>query len=444
MQKLTRLMLLIFVLSLFLGVASVMAQDEMTLTVSFPGDPRSETVNALIDAFEEMKAEAGTPVTVVINEPTEGYNDQLLLDFSAGVGPDVFSISAETIPEFVVSELIMPLDDYVAGWDEWSQFPVGMQDMPSMNGSVYAIMYTTDTRVLFYRMDVLEAAGVEVPFAPTSWDEIFAAAEQIKANVPDVIPMEVESGTIWGEGTTMDGFFMLFRGAGGTLLDPEDGKWIVESPAILHAFEFYEKMFGEELSAAEPFMEPEPWVFYLQEGLANGDVGMAVVVNVVWGLYAPDGPWGIENRDEVLSWSPMPAMEAGAGINGLDYVGMGGGWGWAMSSTTENADLAWEFMQFMSSADSIGTYNNLVGGVPSRVDAPADDDHVAMVTEMVMPYQSFRPLSPDYNRVSEQIQIATERIMLGEATAEEAMQMFAEAVTDIVGEDNVKRLPMDM
>lgn len=312
-----------------------------------------------------------------------------------------------------------------------------------MNGSVYAIMYNTDTRVLFYRSDVLEAAGITLPFAPTSWEEIFAAAEQIKANVPDVIPMEVESGTIWGEGTTMDGFFMLFRGANGNFLDPEDGKWIVESPALLDAFSFYERMFGEGYSAAEPFMEPEPWVFWLQEGLANGDVGMAVVVNVVWGLYAPEGPWAIENRDEVLSWTPMPAREPGAGINGLDYVSMGGGWGWAISNATENAELAWEFVQYMTSADAITTYTAGVGGIPSRLDAAVDDPHVAAIVEQVMPYQSFRPLSADYTRVSEQIQIATEKIMLGEATAQEAMEQFAAAVEGIVGADNVKRLPLD-
>lgn len=435
--------LVVLALSAMLSVAAVFAQDEVELTISFPGDPRSETVNDLIDQFVAMKAEEGVTVNVTINEPTEGYNDQLLLDFSAGVGPDVFSISAETIPEYVASDLIAPLDDLVAEWDGWDQFPQGMKDMPALNGSVYAIMYNTDTRVLFYRMDVLEAAGVELPFEPTSWEDIFAAAEAIQANVDDVIPMEVESGTIWGEGTTMDGFFMLFRGAGGQLLDPEDGKWVVESPALLEAFSFYERMFGDGLSAAEPFMEPEPWVFYLQEGLANGDVGMAVAVNVVWGLYAPEGPWGIENRDEVLSWTPMPALESGAGINGQDFVSMGGGWGWAISSTTENPELAWEFVQFMSSADSITQYTQGVGGIPTRLDAAVDDDHVAAITEQVMPYQSFRPLSVHYNRVSEQIQIATERIMLGEATAQEAMELFAEAVTEIVGEDNVKRLPLE-
>jgi multiple sugar transport system substrate-binding protein len=445
-MKIRRSILSVMVVMLGVVILSVglpaLAQDE-TLTISFPGDPRSETVNELIDAFVAMKAEEGVTVNVVINEPTTGYNDQLMLDFGAGVGPDVFSISSEMIPEFVAADIIMPLDDLIAEWDEWGNFPPGMQDMPSMDGSVYAIMYNTDTRVLFYRMDIFEQAGIDLPFEPTSWEEIFAAAEQIKNNVPDVIPMEVESGTIWGEGTTMDGFFMLFRGANGVLLDPEDGNWIVESPAILDAFSFYERMFGEDYSDAEPFMEPEPWVFYLQEGLANGDVGMAVVVNVVWGLYAPDGPWGIENRDEVLTWTPMPAREPGAGVDGADFVSMGGGWGWAISSASQNVELAWEFLSFMGSAESIAAYTVGVGGIPTRLDAAVDDPHIAAVTDQVMPYQSFRPLSVDYNRVSEQIQIATERIMLGEATAEEAMRLFAEAVENIVGSDNVKRLPLD-
>jgi multiple sugar transport system substrate-binding protein len=425
-----------------LGAGAVIAQDEQTLTISFPGDPRSETVNALIDGFVSMKADEGVTVNVVINEPTEGYTDQLLLDFSADVGPDVFSVSADFLPDLVGAEVIMPLDDLLSEWADWDNFPQGMKEMPAYNGATYAVMYNTDTRVLFYRSDILEAAGVELPFNPTSWEEIFEAAEMIKQNVPDVIPMEVESGTIWGEGTTIDGFFMLFGGAGGTLLDTSDNKWIVESPAMLDAFSFYERMFGEEYSAAEPFMEPEPWVFYLQEGLSNGDVGMAVVVNVVWGLYAPDGAWGIENRDEVLSWAPMPAREPGAGINDWDYIGMGGGWGWAMSSTTENADLAWEFIQYMSSPESIGTYAEGVGGIPSRADAPTDEFNEALAT-LVLPYQSFRPANPDYTRVSEQIQIATERIMLGEATAAEAMEQFAQAVEDIVGSDNVKRLPLE-
>lgn len=434
---------LLVIVALLMGALPLSAQEEAELTVSFPGDPRSEIVNELIDDFIAMKAEEGVTVTVNINEPTEGYTDQLLLDFSASVGPDVFSVSAEMIPELVSAELIMPLDDMLADWDEWENFPEGMQQMPSLNDSTYGVMYDTDTRVLFYRLDVFEAAGLETPWQPTGWEDIFQAAATIQENVPDVVPMMVESGTIWGEGTTIDGFFMLFRGAGGTLYDTSDGKWIVESPALLDAFLFYDRMFNNEYALAEPFVEPEPWVFYLQEGLSNGDVGMAVAVSAVWGLLAPDSDWGpIENRDEVLAWTAMPAMEPGTGINGWDFVSMGGGWGWGIAQETEVADLAWEFVQFMTSAESIARYTDVIGSVPARSDAETSDFNAALADE-VLPYQSFRPGHPDYARVSEQIQIATERILLGEATGPEAMALFAEAVTEIVGEDNVKRLPVE-
>ena len=433
----------LLLLVLVLGVSITLAQDEVTLTISFPGDQRSDVVNGLIDDFVAMKADQGVTVKTTVNEPTEGYVDQLLVDFSAGVGPDVFSISAETIPEFVSADLIMPLDDRLATWDEWSSFPQGMQEMPSLNGSTYAVMYDTDTRVLFYRNDVFEKAGIDTPWHPTSWDDIFAAAQQIKDNVPDVVPMMVESGKIWGEGTTIDGFFMLFGGAGGTLLDTSDGKWVVESKPMLDTLSFYERMFSNKYSAAEPFLEPEPWVFYLQDGLAGGKVGMAVAVSAVWGLLAPDSTWApVANRDEVLAWTPMPAEAPGDGVNGWDYIGMGGGWGWGISKNTENPDLAWEFVQFMTSADSISQYTGVIGSVPARSDAPTTDFNAALA-EQVLPYQSFRPGDANYNQVSEQIQIATEKILLGEANAQEAMDQFATAVEGIVGADNVKRLPLE-
>src|SRR5690606_34889932 len=111
-------------------------------------------------------------------------------------------------------------------------------------------------------------------------------------------------------------------------------------------------------------------------------------------------------RDEVLSWTPMPAEAPGAGIHDWDYIGMGGGWGWAIAQDSANADLAWEFVQFMTSADSVSRYTNVIGSVPARSDAPTSDFNAALA-EKVLPYQGFRPGDENYNRVSEQIQIAT-------------------------------------
>ncbi len=417
------------------------ANEPQQLTVSFPGDGRVATMENIIDSFVAKKAAEGVLVDIQMNQPTEGYYDQVLLDFSAGVGPDVFSVSGEGIPEFVSADYMMPLDDMLAGWDEYSNFPDGMKEMPAYNGSTYAVMYDTDTRLVYYRNDVFEAAGIELPWNPTSWEDIFAASRQIRDNTENVIPLEVQSGTIWGEATTIGGFFMLLRGTNDVLLDTSDNKWIVESPGIEAAFKFYEDMFAEGLSEADLFMEAEPWVPYLQEGFRDGNVGIIVSGSWMWGLYAPDSEWApIPDRDEVVSWAPMPAMEPGAGLGGRDFVGMGGGWGWSMAKNSANPELAWEFIQFMSSADSITRYVNDMGSIPARSDAVSDEAFFNELATSVLPYQSFRPASPQYNQVSAEIQVATERMMLGEANATEAMKMFAEAVEAAVGAENVKRI----
>lgn len=422
-------------------VEPVEESEPLELTVSFPGDRRKEAMESLIGEFVAMKLGEGVEVDVSLNQPTDGYYDQVLLDFSAGVGPDVFSVGADGIPEFVSSEYIMPLDDMLNGWDEWASFPDGMKAMTQYQGQTYGVMYETDTRVLYYRTDVFEQVGLPVPWTPTSWDDIFAAAATIRDSTEGIIPMEIESGTIWGEGTTTDGFFMLFKGADGMLYDPADDKWIIESPAILDSFQFYDDVFANNLSDATLFMEPEPWVAYLQEGFANGTVGIVVGFSGIWDLYNPtDGAWLVPNRDEVMAWTPMPSKTAGAGVEGRDFVGVGGGWGWAVASDTEIPELAQEFVQFMTSASSVSTYVNEMGTIPSRSDAVSTDPFLVALAEEVLPYQSFTPSHPDYGKVSAEIQLATERIMLDQTDAQGAMEQFAAAVEAQLGADSVKRV----
>jgi multiple sugar transport system substrate-binding protein len=444
-HSLTLTLVAVLLVTLVLSSVPVLAQEEAEITISFPGDRRQPVVEELIADFVAAKAEAGVDVKVNINAPTTEYENQLLIDFTAGAGPDVYMVSAERIPELVESDYIMPLDDLLAAWADWDQFFPGMKDVVTYKDHKYAVMTDFDGRLLYYRKDVFEQAGIELPFNPTSWADIFAAADQIKANVPDVWPFEVEAGTAWGEGTTIDGWFMVFGGVGGTLYDPEDGKWVVESPEMLASLQFYEDVFvNYEYAPVEPFLEAEPWVPILQEMFPNGQLAMIVGLSAMWELYAPDSEWApIENRDEVVGWAPMPAKEPGA-ARGNDFISMGGGWGWAISPESDATDLAWELVQFLTSADSVARYNASTGGLVTRADAVtgeyAENEFLVGVSEQVVPFSRVRPADPDYGRVSAEIQIATERILLGEATAQEAMTMFAEAVEQIVGADNVKRI----
>jgi ABC-type glycerol-3-phosphate transport system substrate-binding protein len=122
-HSLTLTLIAVLLATLVLSSVTVLAQDDAEITISFPADRRQPIVEELIADFTAMKAEAGVDVTVNVNAPpSDAYENQLLIDFSAGAGPDVYMVSAERIPELVESEYIMPLDDLLAAWADWDQF----------------------------------------------------------------------------------------------------------------------------------------------------------------------------------------------------------------------------------------------------------------------------------------------------------------------------------
>ena len=61
----------------------------------------------------------------------------------------------------------------------------------------------------------------------------------------------------------------------------------------------------------------------------------------------------------------------------------------------------------------------------------------------LLPLTTVRPMLPDYAKVSYEAQLMTERVVSGEMSPEEAMQAYADAVTEIVGEENVIVVPIE-
>ncbi|NLE52688.1 MAG: extracellular solute-binding protein, partial [Chloroflexi bacterium] len=175
--------------------------------------------------FEEMMAAQGREVTVELVEfggSDEQLKEQYALDLSVGSGYDLMSFDGFWVPEFVGAGLLEPLEE-VAGpvvneWDGWNHISPGIQEILSYQGQVYGIPAGTDVRQIFYRTDLFEQAGIEVPWQPTSWDEVLETARTLKeAGVQ--VPIQLNAGTPMGEATTMQGYFMALLGAGHHLYD---------------------------------------------------------------------------------------------------------------------------------------------------------------------------------------------------------------------------------
>jgi multiple sugar transport system substrate-binding protein len=442
------------------GVAAPAAAQEgpVTLTITcrcVAGGVNNNLVvwltTYVFPTFEKMMADQGREVKVELVEfggSDEQLKEQYALDLSVGSGYDIMSFDGFWVPEFVGAGLLKPLEE-VAGpevndWEGWGHISPGIQAILGYQGKVYGLPMGTDVRQIFYRTDLFQQAGIEVPWQPASWEEILEAARALKdAGVS--IPIQLNAGTPMGEATTMQGWFMALLGGGHHLYDFEQNKWIVSSPGILDALNLYKTIYvDEELGDARMQL--------LQDGrnrsfveFRDGNVGMLVEGDWFWrSVIAPGSETGIENRNEIVSWAKMPAKEPGAGFNGQDFVTISGGTGWVINPNTEHPAEAWALLSYMSGEDPARAFELMQPRISFRDDVPvAGDPVMTAMAEALLPLTTVRPMLPEYPQVSIEAQLMTERVVSGEMSPEEAMQAFDDAVTELVGEENVIRLPLN-
>jgi multiple sugar transport system substrate-binding protein len=447
--------LIAVLLTVVLIVPMTAAQDDaVEITIAgVSGDELTWLNDYVKPTFEAMMAEEGMNVVVTPIEfvgQGEDLRQQYVLDLGVGEGADLMAFDGFWLPEFVEGGLVAPLTEVVGDaaleWDGWEATPEGLQGILGFEGELYGIPRGTDGRVLWYRTDLFEQAGLPTDWQPTSWQEVLDAAEVINTSLDDVTAIQLDAGTAMGEATTMQGYLMALLGAGHHIYDFEDGKWIVSSPAILETLELYETIYVEQELGDARWQLVENGRDLSMEAFANGEVAMLVEGDWFWRspLNPNVGNYGIEDRNAVVNFALMPAQAPGGGYLGQDFVTISGGTGFILNPNTESPDVAWELLTFMFSTDALAELQALQPRIRARVDVPVTGDEImSRIASDALPFTTVRPQLPAYNQVSFEAQLMTERVVSGEMTPMEAMEAYAEAVTEIVGEDNVKSIPLN-
>jgi len=397
----------------------------------------------VIPTFEQMMADEGRNVTVEhVASGTEDYKTQLALDLSVGEGADVTQFDQFWTAEFAAGGLIAPLTEVVGPeieeWEGWSQIPETVQDSLAIDGVQYGIPSGTDGRVIFYRKDLFEQAGLPTDWQPTSWDEILDAARTIQSELPDVIPMQLNAAT-GDEATTLQGFVPILLGAGGDVY--ADDVWQGDTPELRETLEFYATVYDEGLADADMQLLTD-WRDQSFQAFSEGGLAMLIEGDFLWrSVIAEGGDFPIENREEVVGWALIPAQEPGAGIRGQDFVSASGGTGYVINPNTEHPQEAWELLSFMGSADAQSERVQREPRITARNDVNefgiADDPMLSFIAQEVLPLTWYRPGFEEYPQVSEAIQLMAENVIAGRSSVEDAAAEFHSTLEGIVGADNV-------
>ena len=355
----------------------------------------------MADAF--MAENPGTTVNVTPVDWGQAV-DKLLTAIAGNQTPDVSQMGTDMMGQFAATGALEPVP---ATFDQAAFFE-GAWNTNVVDGTVFGVPWYVETRLLYYRTDLAEAAGITAP--PATWDELTAAAEAIKAG-----------GAEWGIslGTKNWQEYVPFLWSNGGQIMDDQGAFQLNSPQAVEALTFYDSFFEAGLT---PTSVPEG--FDITPAFVSGTHPMFFSGPWHVGLITEAGGADIEGK---WALAPLPTKESATSfVGGSNLVVYEG---------SENKDLAWAFVQFLTDpATQVDWYGaaTVLPAVQSAWDDPAlqDDPNVATFGEQLLDTKA-QPALSTWSEIAAAMNTALEKMTAGDLDpqgAADEMQAQAEQI----------------
>ncbi len=359
-------------------------------TLLLTGCGRSDDGPAASEVFELSEGPASGTLTIW----AQGLNGDYLKDFVAPFeeeNPDV-TIEITSIPwdsaqnkyQTAIAGGVTP-DVGMLGTDWMSMFLDGLQPVPDavdtsaifdastataeFDGAAYAVPWYADTRVVFYRTDLAEAAGIAE--APADWDDFRALAEAYQAG-----------GAEYGLQIAGSGWNSFFSNLpfvwsnGGEVISADQDAWQLDSPEVAETVAYLEAFWADGLADRNPSTDQGAGIAKFVDGSAPMFVGGPFNLNDIR-LAAG------EEFFEQFALAPIPA-----GPNGQSTSVAGGG-NLAVFKDAENPDAAWKLIDWLSQPEVQTAWYETIGDLPANADSwsdavLADDAKVSVFGEQLL------------------------------------------------------------
>ena len=181
--------------------------------------------------------------------------------------PDILNI--DVFADYQADGLLLPAQDFVSE-ETYAKFYPAFLEQSVVDGTVWAVPDLASARALYYNSDILAAAGVEVP---TTWAELKAVCEAIKAYDANIYPWGVDMTT--DEGQACFAYYAWTNGGG--FVDAE-GNWTLNSAENVEAANYVLDLVASGLTNTSPATETR---YDLQEMFAAGKLAMMIGPNQI-------------------------------------------------------------------------------------------------------------------------------------------------------------------
>jgi multiple sugar transport system substrate-binding protein len=376
--------------------------DQRTVLRFWAMGREGEVVAQLLPEFERLHPELRVEVEQL---PWTAAHAKLLTAVAGDSTPDLCQLGNSWIPEFTALHALEPLDTAVARSliVHPADYFSGIWQTNVIGTTLYGVPWYVDTRLLFYRRDLLEAAGfAEVPSNWADWHRSMVAVRAHGAgeHFAILLPLNEE-----------EPLLALALQQPEPLLDAQGVHGNFRNPGFERTLQFYVDLFREGLA---------PPVSNSQIANVWDEFGRGYFTFYI------SGPWNIGEFRRRLpaelqgAWmtAPLPGPDGPGGS-------LAAGSSLAVFHRSRHPEAAWKLIEYLSLPEVQSRFHALTGDLPPRRATWADPAIAGDVYARAFRDQLERvkptPRVPEWERIATEFRLMAERVVRGELTVHEGL-----------------------
>jgi multiple sugar transport system substrate-binding protein len=383
------------------------------------GKDTSGNMQKLVDAWNKEHPNEKVTITELPESADEQRNQMVQ---NARVKSDAFTVLNLDVvwtAEFAANRWIVPLPEKEFDLENFLEPAVTTAKYVD---NLYAVPVYSDGGLLYYRKDLLDKAGVEVP---KTWAEMSEACTKVKA-----LPEAKNIGCYAGQFDKYEGLTVNFseavQSAGGEVVG-EDGKPNVNTDEAKEGLNFLVDgvKSGEIPQASTSYQEEEG-----RRAFQDGQLVFHRQWPYQWNLAnATDGTSKVAGKFDV---APLPGKD-GPGVSTL------GGHNHAISAFAKNKATALDFIKYFTSEESEKSNLLATSQAPTRTALYDDPELIEKfpylpTLKASIESASQRPQAVKYGDVTAAIQEAAYGAMNGEKSTDDALSELQSKLEELTAE----------
>jgi multiple sugar transport system substrate-binding protein len=369
-----------------------------------------DNVKNMTEQFQKQNPNIKVNLTFVAYE---ALHDKIVAAAPAGTY-DTVLVDVIWPGEFASKKMIVDITDRFPE-SERSKIFDGALKTTEYQGSYYGVPWILDTKYFFYNKEMLKEAGIA---PPGTWDAVVEAARALKSQGVVEYPLVWS----WAQAEALMCDYTTLLGAYGGRFFDEGGRPAFNTGGGLQALEFMRMTLDEELSnpASTESLEED-----VRRIISQGEAAMVLNWTYMFALANDPNESQVAGQIEIAH---TPAGPAGA-------PGVNGSMGIAVSNGSQNQDEAWRYIQFMTSQEVQNQYAKL--SLPIWKSSYEEQEVVEALPQVVPVAKEqlndmiLRPIVPQYNEVSQDMQVEIQRALTGDKTPKQALDDAASSVESV-------------